>query len=243
MKKIFCSLLLIILMVGVSGCMEQPNEDEKKASESEMLSYLKNEYGGEFKRIEYIAGERGYNDSHNENILVAESENGILVNVREELGDKGNYYDDYENAYASKLINEKVDYSVVKNIRFTKTYVTLNPEKVNIEDLRKDDFSLESDMVINLFSLISISAESDEEILKDLYEVYEQVQSLGYNRNNFVVAFEGNSKKAEKYVNNYFLYGTQAWEKYDESNKEILRVTQNGLSFEQFRNQIISIGG
>jgi hypothetical protein len=248
MKIVKRSALLLVAMItllGVSGCMTQPTAKENKANEKAMLSYLNKKYGIEFTSVEYIPAKRGFNDGLNENALVtrSDSDGGILVNAKEEVDYKGDYYDDYLNSFASKMINQKIDYSKIENKQFAKTYVTLLPDKVNIGDLKSGNTPITNDKVINLFCLISVSSKANDQELKELYEVYRQVQSIGFKSNNFIVAFSGDPKKDEKYVNNYFLYGSKAWENYDKSVKEILRVSKNGLSFEQFKDQLKVVGG
>ncbi|MDV2887507.1 hypothetical protein RYX45_20210, partial [Alkalihalophilus pseudofirmus] len=109
MKKILVSICSLLLLAGMSGCVEKPNkqpsqeqqqkqqqrEKENKANEKAMLSYLRDKYKREFTSIEYTPAKRGFNDGFNENILTAESEDGIRVNVKEKLVHKGRYYDNY----------------------------------------------------------------------------------------------------------------------------------------------------
>lgn len=125
MKKLVFIIILMFIVAGVSGCVGQPSEKENKAKELEMLSYLKKKHNQEFTSIEYIPGKRGFNDDYNLNILVAKSEDGILVNVKEELIDEGYYFDDYINAYAAKKFDEKINYNVIKYLQEAKTYVSL----------------------------------------------------------------------------------------------------------------------
>jgi len=240
MKKIFCSFISIMLIIGVSGCMKQPTEKENKENELAMLSYLEEKYGEKFKSIEYIPAERGYNDSYNKNILIVESQDGILVNVREKLKDPGLYYDDYLNAFASEMIDKKIDYGDIENIQFGKTYVNLSYD-TDIVDLKSPDFSFVNE-IKGLYVIISISGKSDEKILGELYDLYKNVESLGFKKHVFKVAFGGDYDKSKKYVTNYFRYGIQTWNQYDESINELLHTVEKNLSFEEFKNKLIVIG-
>ena len=238
MKKFIVSIFLVLLVAGVSGCMsQQPTKEEKKTSESAMLSYLDKKYDQNFSAINYIPAKRGFNDSMNLNILVAKSEDGILVNVRERLSKPGQFFDDYRNALASKSIKDKINYGSIENLHLAKTYITLTPE-VEPEDVKNGVSSLAKDDVIMVFSIVSVSSDADEKTLKALYDVYQQLQSLGYPDTALIVAFSPDKDKAESYVNNFFLYGNQKWEEYDKTVKHVLKVNENGLSFEEFKNQL-----
>ncbi len=247
MKKILYSLFLIILVAGVSGCMKQPVEKEKKntqennANAEKMLSYVKDKYDREFTKVKYIPAKRGFNDFMNESVLVAKANDGVFVNVKERVGERGEFYDDYLNAHASKLLEGKVDFSGIKNLRAAKAYATLEPESSNLKSLEVKTLSY--DMLSNWYSVISIAGEPDEEVLKQLYSVYEKNNALGYGVNVFLVAFGGDKDKAENYVNNYLLYGTQQWEQYDKSVNGVLRVTKPVSSFDQFKAQLTKAGG
>ncbi|WP_413306421.1 hypothetical protein AA0X95_05725 [Bacillus sp. 1P10SD] len=216
---------------------QQPTKEEKKTSESAMLSYLDKKYDQNFSAINYIPAKRGFNDSMNVNILVAKSEDGILVNVRERLSKPGKFFDDYRNAVASKSLKDKINYGSIENLHLAKTYITLTPE-VEPEAVKNGVSSLAKDDVIMVFSIVSVSSDADEKTLKALYDVYQQLQSLGYPDTALIVAFSPDKDKAESYVNNFFLYGNQKWEEYDKSVKHVLKVNENGLSFEEFKNQL-----
>lgn len=238
MRKLLVSIFLVLLVAGVSGCMsQQPTKEEKKTSESAMLSYLDKKYDQNFSAINYIPAKRGFNDSMNVNILVAKSEDGLLVNVRERLSKPGKFFDDYRNAVASKSLKDKINYGSIENLHLAKTYITLTPE-VEPEAVKNGVSSLAKDDVIMVFSIVSVSSDADENTLKALYDVYQQLQSLGYPDTALIVAFSPDKDKAESYVNNFFLYGNQKWEEYDKSVKHVLKVNENGLSFEEFKNQL-----
>jgi uncharacterized protein (UPF0297 family) len=242
-KRLALLILAVIPLLGVSGCMKQPTENENKANEKAMLAYLNKKYGVEFTNVEYIPAKRGFNDSLNENILVTKSDSngGIIVNVREEVARKGECYDDYINSLASKYFGEKIDYSKIEKRQFAKTYISLRPDKVNIEDLQSGNIQYTKEQVIDLSAIISVPEKSNEKTLKELYDVYNQIQSFGYENNFFIVGFSGDPKKAENYVNNNNLYGTKDWEEFDKSIKEVLYIKQNGLSFEQFKEQLKAV--
>jgi hypothetical protein len=242
-KRYALLILAMIPLLGVSGCMKQPTENENKANEKAMLSYLSNKYKREFTSVEYIPAKRGFNDFENKNILVAKSvDGGILVNTKERVGKPSQYFDDYLNSYASKLMENKIDYSGIKNLQGAKTYITLEANENNLKEYLNGEFSLSSEKVSGRFCVISISDQADDEVLRQLYGVYKQMYSID-DKNTFVVAFGGNRIKAEKYVNNNLLYFTQDWEKYDESVEEILNISEEGLSFNQFKKHLRVVGG
>ncbi|WBL14613.1 hypothetical protein [Sutcliffiella sp. NC1] len=76
-------VLLLFVFIGISGCAKQTTEQDGKENEQPMLTYLNEKYNTEFTTVEYIPAKRGFNDSMNQNILVAESEDGLRVEVRE----------------------------------------------------------------------------------------------------------------------------------------------------------------
>ncbi|MED4014542.1 hypothetical protein [Sutcliffiella cohnii] len=232
-------VLLLFVFIGISGCAKQTTEQDGKENEQPMLTYLNEKYNTEFTTVEYIPAKRGFNDSMNQNILVAESEDGLRVEVRETVSNPGKYMDTYLNAYAAKLISNKFNYNSITNIQFAKTYINLRSREVSLEDLQKDNFVITNDMVINFSSIISILGDVSEEALVELYDVYTEQVALGYKRNVFVASFGGDPVKSEKYVNSYAIYGIRNWEVYDESVKAVIVVTANGLSYEEFRHRVI----
>ena len=92
------------------------------------------------------------------------------------------------------------------------------------------------------YSIISISGEADEEVLQDLYGIYTQMHSFDEYRNMLIIAFSGDRRKAEKYVNNFFLYGVERWDNYDETLKGLIETTEDELSFEEFKAELNRIG-
>ncbi len=260
MKKFLVSICSLLLVAGVSGCMVQQNkqpsqeqqqkqqqrEKENKANEKAMLSYLRDKYKREFTSIEYTPAKRGFNDGFNENILTAESEDGIRVNVKEKLVHKGRYYDNYTDYVASNRIKDVIDYSGIRNLQVAKNFVTLKilPNYENLKLLESQKFKLSQEMVIKWYSIIAISGEPNEEVLKQLYNVYDKIISSGFgNYPVFIVAFGGDKSKAAKYVNNFLLYGPKDWESFDDKVKAVLKITDEKISFEKFKNQLIQIGG
>ncbi|MGY3715147.1 hypothetical protein ACWE42_06450 [Sutcliffiella cohnii] len=239
MKKYIISILTLFLVLGVIGCMKQPAKQDSKENEIAMLTYLNEKYEAEFTTVEYIPAKRGFNDSMNQNILVAESVDGLRVEVRETVRNPGEYTDTYMNAYAAMLISNEFNYNSISNLQFAKTYINLRSREVSLEDLRMEKFSITNDMVINFSSIISISGNVSEEALVELYDVYTEQVALGYKRNVFVASFGGDLVKSEKYVNSYTIYGIRNWEVYDESVKAVIVVTDNDLSYEEFRHRVI----
>lgn len=74
--------------------------------------------------------------------------------------------------------------------------------------------------------------------MKQLYSIYDKSTSLGYgNYPVFIVAFGGDKNKAEKYVNNYLLYGNVDWESFDGTVNAVLTITDDKLSLKQFKDQ------
>lgn len=232
-------IVTFILLVSTIGCTKQTTEQESKENEKTMLTYLNGKYDTKFTTVEYIPAKRGFNDSMNQNILVAESADGLRVEVRETVRNPGEYTDTYMNAYAAKLVSNKFNYNSITNVQFAKTYINLMPTEVSLQDLQKDNFVITNDMVINFSSIISISGDVSEEVLAELYDVYTQQVALGYERNVFIASFGGDPVKSEKYVNSYAIYGIRNWEVYDESVKAVIVVKDNDLSYEEFRRQVI----
>jgi hypothetical protein len=242
MKKLLSLLLLMIVVLGVSGCMKQSSHEESKSSEKAMLNYLEEKYNEKFTTIEYIPAERGFNDSMNQNILIAESAEGVRVDVRDTVGNPGEFADDYLSGYGSKLLEGKIDYSSISNVQHAKTYINLRPKYVTLEDLKQEDFNITNEMVMNFSSIIAVSSPANEEVLQQLYDVYNQVQSFGFEKNVFIVGFGGNEEKADKYVNIFSVYGVQDWEKFDDTLQGVMNITENGLTFEEFKGKYQPVG-
>ena len=145
-------MLLIIILMGVSGCMkdelpQQPTKKENKAKEAEMLTYLKDKYKQEFTSVEYIPAKRGFNDGYNKNILIAKSEDRILVNVREKLVTPGKFYDDFLNSYASKLVEGAIDYGEIEKLQTAKTFITLKADNNNVNEFNNGEFALTNEKI------------------------------------------------------------------------------------------------
>ncbi|CEG28526.1 hypothetical protein [Bacillus sp. B-jedd] len=249
MKKIMLGAMLLILLSGVSGCMfssqpqKQSHAEENKETEAAMLTYLKDKYKQDFTSVEYIPAKRGFNDSYNENVLVAKSSDGFLVNAKEKLAYQGEFYDDYLNSYATHLSNNEIDYSGIKSLWDAKTYVTLYDLKQKPEEVLNGNFTLTNENIHRRYSVIAISKEADEKVLAQLYDVYQQMYRFGNEGNTFIVAFSGDESKAKKYVDNFFLHGINDWEQYDKSVKEIIRIAKKVQNFDEFKKRLTEVGG
>ncbi|CEG28527.1 hypothetical protein [Bacillus sp. B-jedd] len=238
--------LLLALLTGLSGCFyetkqeKQARAEENKETEAAMLTYLKDKYNQDFTSVEYIPAKRGFNDFYNKNVLVAKSTDELIFNVWETLADKGKFYDNYLDSIASKSIENKVDFSEVKNLLKARTFMMIKEYKVNKEEFLKGDVIVPEDSVIDRYFVVAVSEDANEEILKSLYDVYQQMASVGESKKNTLkVGFSPDEKKAEKYINNFLLYGTKGWDEFDDSVKEVLTVSGSGLSYEEFKGQVV----
>ena len=219
-------------------------DNNKKSSDEnmqkEMLDYLQDKYGQSFAAIEYVSAKRGFNDSMNESILVAQSAEGFLVNVRSRVKNAGEFYDNYSDSLASWVIDNKIDYSSIKDFGFAKTYVTLyqNMDDSGLQSIRNDiDFL--TDCEKGFSCLLAIKAPISDGGIEAAYELYRQVDSLNGVNLRLQVAFSASGENTEKYVNNYPFYGTVQWQEFDSEISNYALISESGLNPEQFSDLLL----
>ena len=201
---------------------KQEREANNEQKKQDMLEYIQKTYDEVFEVIEFTPAARGFNDSNNQTILtVKRPGTNMVVNVREWVKAPGAYADDYRNALVSwELGRDLIDYSGVSNLMFSKTYVAVEPETKdtmlvgeNIKELLTEELReklLEPEHVDQVTVVMCIEGKVTDEAVDELYNLYQQMQSLGYRSIFLKVGFTDGNPSFERYVNNFNVYGTRA---------------------------------
>lgn len=236
MKNVAVGIFMLSLLLVVTGCMDQAKEKDISESPKLMLHYLNDKYDVEFSQVQFIPAKRGVNDGVNENILIAESNEKIRVNVRETLGNPGKYVDNYLNMYVSDYVTKSLNFHTVPFVHRYYTYLNLYEDKTTLSDVKDEKITLNNETVINMTTVVGVNSPPNEEILKGLYELYLDTNKLGIARNRLLVSFNGDMNRTNQYIENYPVHNYIEWLDFDEEITSILIVTQNNLSFNEFKN-------
>ena len=79
-----------------------------------------------------------------------------------------------------------------------KTYVSVLRENTSYEELKNQDTPSVED-VTRFYSLVSVREAANEKVLEQLYDVYQQMDPFGFEKNVFFVNFSGDQEKAKKW--------------------------------------------
>ncbi len=239
MRKSKCfliAILLISVIISLVSCMPKIETPYEGRAESDIeyiekaKKYVENKYGVSATVLEYNFPLDGFNDSALNNQVVFKDENGVLFNVRTNLSSPYDYYDDYVDARASAVIDEKInsetlDYAEFKTYAFVKNQV-----------LQSIDISAENISSVTIIG--AVTKQPDDEVLLKAFEVYQNACKLGYEKFYFRTGFFDCSKRFEQEMNNYTSYLSKPWEAYDGNYYGHLSINDQNLSFEEFKGQL-----
>lgn len=238
--KLLLIALLIIILPGVNGCMRNDIalEEKNKETQARMLSYAEKKFGGGFEVVEFVPAKSGFNDSLNENVLVLNrAGTDMVVNIREKLAEPYEYYDDYISALASYMGRDFIAFGAVPDLRHAKIYIAVKQDRVSCQDDLGEEL-LNPENVIDITAVINISARPNEEIVKGLYDIYQQLQKQKYKDFFMTVGFTDVNSDYGKYVNNYLLNGYKKWTDVGKNVYASLSVYDRNLTLEEFRDKI-----
>lgn len=229
-------LLFIITTAGACGCMKKySNKSNRKENDQDyavlMQDYIQNKYSIKVNVIETIFPKEGINTGLKYNILVFCDEKGITANVKARMSSPYSFYDDYVEASVAYKIQSELSIDITTQDCNAKIYVA-----VNNKDYSKLDISPAN--IASLSFISTIAGEPDDRTIEELYEVYTQIQSKKYDNVYFLVGFTDGSAEFEQAVNNYMIYGKSEWKDYTGEVYSELYVTENNLTFEEFKSNL-----
>jgi len=102
MKKISILILSVILMMGVSGCMNNSENTSKKTIGEKALIYMENKYNEKFN---YIGSTDGGFDADNRTLLISPQNNSDIQIDVSYHNNKG--YEEYAENYPFKILFTK----------------------------------------------------------------------------------------------------------------------------------------
>lgn len=202
-----------------------------------MLNYIVDKCKKNFNVVETYFPEEGFNTSMLINTLVVQDvETGMLVNVYALLGEPYDFYDNYATSLASFMLKDRIDTSEIDAFATAKLYVYLKEEDINNLDISDANIS-KTTLVIN------VTAEPSEAVFESLYEVYNELCAIESNFTRMLVGFTEEAEVFQKYTNNFDFYGDRSWENYDGQVYAKMKITDKGLSYEEFVEQCESCKG
>lgn len=194
-----------------------------------MKEYIQNKYSITVDVVEQIFPKDGFNTALKENILVVKDSNGVFANIKARLSSPYEFYDNYVESYTASIIQSKIN-TTVPNGK-AKIYVALrNCDYKNI------DVSASNILSLTYFSVIS--EKPSDLCMERLYEVYSELQHQGYSNIYFLVGFTDGSSEFDKVVENYTIYGKSEWKDYSGEVFSELYITDNNLSFSEFKENL-----
>ena len=208
------------------------NKNNRQENDQEYISlmkkYIQDKYSITVDVVEHIFPQDGINTALKENILVVKDSNGVIANIRARLSTPYNFYDDYVESCTAANIQAEIDLSFFDN---AKIYVVVNNANIEMIDTSPSN--------IDYLTFVStVTGKPEDDILKDLYEVYDYLCQKGYENIGFLVGFTDGSSEFGKAVENYMIYGKSDWDSYSGEVYAELYVTDQGLSFEEFKERV-----
>ena len=174
-----------------------------------------------------------------QNTVAIENLNRLLVNVRERVGSPGYFYDNFFDEYASYTSYRIVDFKEIPSLITSRIYTKLHKDKFKFEDLENGVSELSDEALINISCLIALPETALGEVEDSLYAAYQQFTGYDFKYINFIVAFVGDSNKANRYIENYNLYGIAPWDKFDSSVSKLVTIQDIGLPIDEFREYFL----
>lgn len=194
-------------------------------------AYIEEKYSQTFDIVSTIYPESGFNTAMQQNIITLKDSGGIRCNIRADLSDPYNYYDDYFESYAASLIEKDAGFDLFENGK-ARVYVA-----VNEKNIKEPDISAANVRSLTLVAGID-HAPSDEDVQK-LYDMYRNFEEKGYTDIFFIVGFTEDSAEFDLAVGNYRVYGKSNWSDYKGKFYAYLTVKDTGLSFDDFKASVV----
>lgn len=233
-RAISIILLILITVTGVCGCMNKnSNKSNRQESDQEyvllMQNYIQDKYSITVDVVEQILPQDGINTALKENILVVRDSNGVISNVKARLSTPYEFYDDYVESCTAASIQKEIGVSVPSGT--AKIYVVVNNTDAN-------NINTSATNIASLTFVSTITGNPNDNSLERLYEIYDTIQKKGYSNVYFLVGFTDGSYEFEKAVENYMVHGKSEWKDYSGEVFAELYVTDNNLSYAEFKGNI-----
>lgn len=232
MKKFSCVLLCFALVMSICGCAKQNSEEKETEYKNEMMNYAEEKYKKVFLIDEVIFSEAGFNTGMEQNVLVLKDSDGVTFNVTASHKNPDSFYDDYVEAVCAEKFSKEINTEQIKDYAEFKFYVMLNNDS---------DFTYSEENIKSLTFMVNIKGDPNEDILKDLYDVYSEISNKNIENVFILIGFTDGSPIFSKAVNNYKVYGEAEWEDFSATVYSYLDVFENNLSFEEFKNALVEI--
>lgn len=234
MKRIKFVALLLISAIGITsigGCarfdaMKKRTEPDEQYAQL-MLSHMEDRYKREFEIVSYRFPKETVVDEYAENILMLKDvQTGLTTHAYSYLGKPYDFYDSFASDYASYLVSSEVNTKPLKLHGTGRLYLYLRNE--NFESL-----DVSSKNVSRAVMVINIPQRPEEDNLMAIYQVYQSLQELDYEKKYLLVGFTEQSTKFTDFVNFYRVYGVKKWSDYGWTYAK-MSVKEAGLSYEEF---------
>ena len=203
-KQLSLLLLVIILILGVCGCMEQKNNEFEISNIKEIIEQRYNE---EFT-VEYFqpAKDETYTD-----ILTVSNKDGVIFNAYQ-TNDESDITDDYPEAIINKKLKDYIVSATGVSSDINVLGILSDGSLLNIEYANKYSVSTANNDFVKLVAIISlkgdIASQKDE-----LFKVYSEMVKFNSNLIEFeVISISKESDELSKVINNPLGYYDNNWD-------------------------------
>lgn len=232
--KILSILLIIVILLGGTGCMKSNDNISKEEIKTNMLKYAEDKYNEKFDVVDFDFAIRGL-DSNYHDVLVLKSNESIKFNVYSNT-DTSECFDDYGMSIVDKTISEYLKESV--NLQFCVMVDLLADDQI----LPADVITLSALQLSERFEIAKIivvtKVKSINANIDELYKLYQLVITLNPNLVDFeVVSSNGDDEKLDKVLDNIRLNYENDWTQYPTINESLVAIDKN-LTIKQFESLI-----
>jgi len=203
-KQLSLLLLVIILILGVCGCMEQKNNEFEISNIKEIIEQRYNE---EFT-VEYFqpAKDETYTD-----ILTVSNKDGVIFNAYQ-TNDESDITDDYPEAIINKKLKDYIVSATGVSSDINVLGILSDGSLLDIEYANKYSVSTANNDFVKLVAIISlkgdIASQKDE-----LFKVYSEMVKFNSNLIEFeVISISKESDELSKVINNPLGYYDNNWD-------------------------------
>lgn len=168
-------------------------------------------------------------DKAGQHTIVFQDEDGLLINVFADIETPYTFSDNYADALASHQMADIVDLSFLdKEHGRAKLYI--KSKSADAENISTEKNSVEScSLVIGLYSA------PGDLIVRNLYDLYKELDTYGYNNTTITVVFAEKSDNFTNYINNYNLYNKIEFTKDVKTIYKTVNIEEKNLNFENFK--------
>jgi len=235
--KISISVLMIILLLGMSGCVNSESSNQEDLT-TDLLSYAENKYNQKFEIVEFIEGKKLGDGSITHVLVLKPFENEKMIfHVKKYIGDETEYLDNYiQETIATKLTEEfdeiigklpgEVDFKAHLFLKKSIGNTTYNQiEEKSIGEI------IQEFGVKKLLVLLSINDKGDylESNSDVIYDIYNKTVSFNSDLLTMDICFNDGSLDFKKVVSNPIIYYGKKWDGYNGEVYGYLTINQDTL--------------